>query len=215
MKVEEAALALRDDPTFAAMTQEEREAEAETLVGDDPLDIALAIEMALAAPAATPAIMEQNIEPCRLETSCGGREPLAGNGRCMTCGANRALPDRAEADLSDGATAALADLAAFGTSVTRVDENGVKHVPLSELMAEADLSLQSSAPITAQVKDVLGATDVEMASLLGVSRPTAQAYAGGRLPEQIDGVRAAYLLKALEKRQREIAPLVAHLRTRL
>ena len=49
MTPEEAALCLRDDPTFATSSRADQEEEAALLLGsDDPLDIALAIEAALA-----------------------------------------------------------------------------------------------------------------------------------------------------------------------
>lgn len=94
MTPQEAAACLRDDPTFATAPREEQEAEAALLLGsDDMLAVALAIELALAAPPAPAAAAgEDEREPCRLEHDCGGREPLAGNGRCMTCGAHRATP---------------------------------------------------------------------------------------------------------------------------
>lgn len=199
MTPDEAALALRDDPSFAAMTATERQEEAALLLGtDDPLDVALAIEMALVAEPSPPAIMGAALEPCRLETSCGGREPLAGNGRCMTCGANRAAPPEepvAAVEREEPAPAPAPPPAAVSAPVAAV---------------ASDRAL----PLTARVKDALGLTDKALADMIGVSRPTAQAYVSGRLPEQIDGVRAEYLLRALTKRIGEIEGLRLELRQR-
>ncbi len=200
MTPDEAALALRDDPSFAGMSPAEREEEAALLLGtDDPLDVALAIEMALAVPAQPPAIMGPALEPCRLEVSCGGREPLAGNGRCMTCGAARAAPAEAEAP---------------ETPVERVETVKAPTPPTPAAVAPTPAPAASGEPLTARVKGALGLTDKELADLIGVSRPTAQAYVCGRLPEQVDGVRAEYLLRALTKRIGEIEGLRLELRQR-
>lgn len=200
MTPDEAALALRDDPSFAAMTAEERNEEAALLLGtDDPLDVALAIEMALAAPAEPPAIMGPALEPCRLETSCQGREPLAGNGRCMTCGANRATPAEPEPPQRP---------------VERVEPVQAPTPAPAPVSTSVAAPAATGEPLTARVKTALGMTDKELADMIGVSRPTAQAYVSGRLPEQIDGVRAEYLLRALTKRIGEIEGLRLELRQR-
>lgn len=200
MTPDEAALALRDDPTFTAMSAEERAEEAMALLGtDDPLDVAMAIEIALAAPPEPPAIMSAALEPCRLEVSCGGREPLAGNGRCMTCGANRAEPP-AEA--------------APDSPVERVEQVQATNPPTPAAVAPVAAVAASGEPMTARLKAALGLTDKELADMIGVSRPTAQAYVTGRLPEQIDGVRAEYMVRALTKRLGEIEGLRLELRQR-
>ncbi len=196
MTVGEAALALRDDPTFAAMTETEREAEAIELVGDDPLDVALAIEMALSAPAETPAIMGSGVEPCRLEADCGGREPLAGNGRCMTCGANRAAPCTPEQPVE---------------AVPAAKAPTPRPAPVS---SPVEAPARPGEPLVRRFKEALGMPDAQLAALIGVTRPTAQAYVSGRLAEQIDGVRSEYLLRALIKRQGQIAELIEELQAR-
>ena len=66
-----------------------------------------------------------------------------------------------------------------------------------------------------RVQETLGLKYHELGNLLGVSRPTAQAYVSGRLAEQVEGVRGEYLLRLLDQRGAAIDELRAELRLRL
>lgn len=180
----EAVLSLRDDPTLAIMSRDELATEAEILLGDDdPLAIALVVEEAQRlGPSPPPAPLRAGGEGCRLEKDCGGREPVAGNGRCMTCGADRGAAIVSEASV---------------VSDTEAPETPQR---AAALPSPVQLPSTPTGPLTARVKLALGATDSELGQLLGVSRPTAQAYASGRLPEIVDAIRAEYLLRAVKKR---------------
>lgn len=208
----EAVLSLQSDPLLGTMSQEEREAEAAALLGsDDPLDIALVVEEALAgaqAITAAAATVEATLEPCRLEgEQCGGREPVAGNGRCMTCGAQRALPGPPVATQEQiDEMFPRSDTEAPAAPPSAPPPPAATPTPLPAVAPD-------SRPVTARVKDALGLPDKDLASLIGVARPTAQAYVTGRLPELIDGVRAEYMLRAVRKRMAILAALENDLRT--
>jgi len=83
MTPEQAAICLRDDPTFATSSREDQETEATLLLGDDdPLAVALAIELALdVGPRSGDAAGGVGDEGCRLEKPCAA-PAVAGNGRC-------------------------------------------------------------------------------------------------------------------------------------
>ena len=189
MTPQEAGIALRDDPTFASMSVAEQQTEAGLLLGtDDPLDIAIAIETALAEPAIMAQAALPVFEECRLPTPCGGSEPIAGNGRCMTCGANR-LSAATEAPTSAPAP------------------------PVGNF--EQVLPGEIKPMLAKRVQETLGLKYHELGDLLGVSRPTAQAYVSGRLAERVEGVRGEYLLRLLDQRGAAIDELRAELRLRL
>lgn len=196
---DDAALALRDDPTFSSLTREEQEIEAALLVGDDPLDVALAIEAALAAPVVRALPAGPGLEACRLNGAdgppCNGNEPIAGNGRCMTCGAIRRVAEKApekpvQADSPPAATRAPSEPVTASTPVLR---HGVTYDPGQSFIG--------------RFKEATGATDRETASMLGMSRATAQAYASGRLPEKLDEAQARVLLDDLAERLLLLADL--------
>ena len=177
MTPEEAALCLRDDPTFAAASAQEQEAEAALLLGtDDPLDIALAVELALADRPAPTAIMGSDDEGCRLETPCPVPR-LAGNGRCLDCGASRAAPAK---------PLSIAEAIKPGPRKVRAHSDlrrGVTHDP--------------TATFLGRFKEATGATDKEMGEMLGVSRVSVQAYIAGRRAEALSGAQARNLIDAL------------------
>ncbi len=54
-----------------------------------------------------------------------------------------------------------------------------------------------TASILQTVQDITGCTDDELASLIGRSRPTVQAYRSGRLPEYLDGQQSKALRMAV------------------
>ena len=183
MTPEEAALCLRDDPTFAGASTQEQEAEAALLLGtDDPLDIALAVELALADRPAPTAIMGASDEGCRLETPCVVPR-LAGNGRCLDCGAGRLglRPPSVQAR-----PLSVAEAITPGPRKVRAHSDlrrGVTHDP--------------TATFLGRFKEATGATDKEMGEMLGVSRVSVQAYIAGRRAEALSGAQARNLIDAL------------------
>lgn len=192
MTPQEAALCLRDDPTFALASRLDQEAEAALLLdSDDPLDIAIAIETALEAPPQPIAAPGLAQEPCRLETSCGGREPLAGNGRCMTCGANRAVPAPAAPPAPE--KPAPATVVRPRKKKAKTSRNGIIYDPAESFIG--------------RYKEVTGATDAEVAVMLGKSRQTISAYSHGRLAENLDRGGARILANDLADRMAIMAEL--------
>lgn len=65
--------------------------------------------------------------------------------------------------------------------------------------------------LLARVKGALGLRDIDLARLIGKSRPTVQAYIGGRLAEQIGPAEARILRAAVRARQVELAKLAGEL----
>lgn len=188
MTPEEAAICLRDDPTFATSSPEEQEAEAALLLGtDDPLDVALAVELALAAAPAPVAIMGPGDEGCRLETPCAVPR-LAGNGRCLDCGANR----------STGPVKVL-------SAAEAVSPAPRKPKPPSEL--RRGITHDPAATFLGRFKEATGATDSEMAEMLGVSRASVQAYIAGRRTEALDEAQARLMIDGLAERLLLLADL--------
>lgn len=188
MTPEEAAICLRDDPTFATSSPEEQEAEAALLLGtDDPLDVALAVELALAAAPAPVAIRGPGDEGCRLETPCAVPR-LAGNGRCLDCGANRS-------------TSPVKVLSA----AEAVSPAPRKPKPSSEL--RRGITHDPAATFLGRFKEATGATDSEMADMLGVSRASVQAYIAGRRTEALDEAQARLMIDGLAERLLLLADL--------
>lgn len=180
MTPEEAAICLRDDPTFATSSPEEQAEEAALLLGsDDPLDIALAVELALAASG-------PGDEGCRLETPCAVPR-LAGNGRCLDCGAGRVLVARPLT-----AKEAIAPGPRKPKPPSRL-RRGVTHDPAASFLG--------------RFKEATGATDNEMADMLGVSRATVQAYIAGRRREIIEDDTARKMIDGLTDRLLLLADL--------
>jgi len=195
MTPEAAGAALAADPTFATMNDAEREAEAAALLGtfaepsDDPLDIAMALEAAAlafrASTAATTAAPMPGVEACRLNGAegppCNGDQPIAGNGRCMTCGAQRTAPETAPTAVqaAPAPAAPLKAETAPAAAPAPILRHGVTNDPAASFLG--------------RFKEATGATDREAAGMLGMSRATVQAYAAGRLPEKLDAKQAATL----------------------
>lgn len=188
MTPEEAAICLRDDPTFATSSPTEQAEEAALLLGtDDPLDVALAVELALAAAPAPVAIMGPGDEGCRLETPCAVPR-LAGNGRCLDCGANR----------STGPVKVL-------SAAEAVSPAPRKPKPPSEL--RRGITHDPAATFLGRFKEATGATDSEMAEMLGVSRASVQAYIAGRRTEALDEAQARLMIDGLAERLLLLADL--------
>lgn len=187
MTPEEAAICLRDDPTFATSTEDEQAAEAALLLGsDDPLDIALAVELALAAAPVRVTASGPGDDGCRLETPCAVPR-LAGNGRCLDCGASRVL---------DPVPLTAKEAVAPGPRKPR---------PPSEL--RRGVTHDPAASFLGRFKEATGATDNEMADMLGVSRATVQAYIAGRRREIIEDDTARKMIDGLAERLLLLADL--------
>lgn len=180
MTPEEAAICLRDDPTFATSSPTEQAEEAALLLGtDDPLDVALAVELALAAAPAPVAIMGPGDEGCRLETPCAVPR-LAGNGRCLDCGANR----------STGPVKVL-------SAAEAVSPAPRKPKPPSEL--RRGVTHDPAATFCGRLKEATGATDQELADIVGVSRASVQAYVAGRRTELLDDAATRRMIALLDE----------------
>lgn len=195
---EGAVASLLDGPPLDTYSADELASEVAELLGnDDPLDVALVIEEAKTKAAEhvkAAAIVEAHLETCRLESPCAGQYPVSGTGRCMECGAQRRVIEAEEPERSD-------------TEAPTQPQSALAE-PSATLTPAA-----SGEPLTGRVKAALGLPDKDMAHLLGVARPTAQAYATGRLPEIIDGVRAEYMLRAVKKRLAALEALRSELAT--
>lgn len=188
MTPEEAAICLRDDPTFGSSSPEEQAAEAALLLGtDDPLDVALAVELALQTAPAPVAIMGPGDEGCRLETACSAPR-LAGNGRCLDCGANR-----------------VANLVKVLSAAEAIKDAPRKPKPPSEL--RRGITHDPAATFLGRFKEATGATDSEMADMLGVSRASVQAYIAGRRTEALDEAQARLMIDGLADRLLLLADL--------
>lgn len=205
MTPQAAGAALAADPTFNLMSRDEQEAEAALLLGelgapsDDPLDVALAIEIAeagefvdaLTAERVAVAELAAGIEPCRLETPCTGREPVAGNGRCMSCGAQRAV-------------AAVEPVVIVQATPAPTKPETRRSIAPAVVQQPATLrhgvTYDPGVSFIGRFKEATGATDRELSGMLGMSRATSQAYAGGRLAEKLDDKQLQTLADDLAER---------------
>lgn len=207
MAPEEAAICLRDDPTFATSSREDQETEATLLLGDDdPLAVALAIELALeAAPAAT-AIMGPGDEGCRLEKPCAAPR-LAGNGRCMDCGAYRQTapesPQEREEPLEAPAPPSAPESAPAAAPARK------KPVSYAEAhrQRQAKALRDPEATFVGRYKELTGTADRELAAMTGKSRATIQAYARGQLPEKLEAETIRHLADDIGERMILLAQL--------
>lgn len=194
MTPEQAAICLRDDPTFATSSREDQETEATLLLGDDdPLAVALAIELALeAAPAAT-AIMGPGDEGCRLEKPCAAPR-LAGNGRCMDCGAYRQTAPESPQEREEPAEAPA---------------RRKKPVSYAEAhrQRQAKAMRDPEATFIGRYKELTGTADRELAAMTGKSRATIQAYARGQLPEKLEPETIRHLADDIGERMILLAQL--------
>lgn len=203
MTPDEAAICLRDDPTFAASSREEQEAEAALLLGtDDPLDVAMAIELALEAAPPVTAIMGPGDEGCRLETPCAAPR-LAGNGRCLDCGAQRQSPVEREEPAEAPAPPPEPESAPAPAPARK------KPVSYAEAhrQRQAKALRDPEATFIGRYKELTGTADRELAAMVGKSRATIQAYARGQLPEILEKETIRHLADDLGERMVLIAQL--------
>ncbi len=211
MTPEEAAICLRDDPTFAGSSREDQETEATLLLGDDdPLAVALAIELALeAAPAAT-AIMGPGDEGCRLEKPCAAPR-LAGYGRCMDCGAYRQTAPESPQEREEPLEAPAPPPEPKSAPAAEKPALPARKKPVS--YAEAHRQRQAKAlrdpeaTFVGRYKELTGTADRELAAMTGKSRATIQAYARGHLPEILERDTIRHLADDLGERMILIAQL--------
>ena len=222
-----AAACLRDDPTFARSPRSEQEAEASEALaregGDptDPLELALTIEAALApAPLPTPEdvakvakstpvatqraiILDRKgkppplppLEPCR-----EGKEPcsprVSATGRCMDCGAIRTAPERPVVVVTD-------------VEPYEHEERGPPKAPKEPKGIGGPPPTFSN--LLLQAKLLTRWPDHVFAEILKLSRPTVQAYVGGRLAERLTRKQTRALRDSLDSASRELAALVARI----
>lgn len=217
MTPEEAAICLRDDPTFGSSSREDQEAEATLLLGDDdPLAVALAIELALdMGPRSGAACGGVGDEGCRLEKPCAAPR-LAGNGRCMDCGAYRqiapeSLQEREEPLEAPAPPPAPESAPAPAPAHAVASPQAARKKPVS--YAEAHRQRQAKAlrdpeaTFVGRYKELTGAADRELAAMTGKSRATIQAYARGHLPEILERDTIRHLADDLGERMILIAQL--------
>lgn len=217
MTPEEAAICLRDDPTFATSSREDQETEATLLLGDDdPLAVALAIELALdMGPRSGDAAGGVGDEGCRLEKPCASPR-LAGNGRCMDCGAYRQTaprsgdaeggvesPQEREEPLEAPAPPPAPESAPAATPVRK------KPVSYAEAhrQRQAKALRDPEATFVGRYKELTGTADRELAAMTGKSRATIQAYARGQLPEKLEAETIRHLADDIGERMILLAQL--------
>lgn len=211
MTPEEAAICLRDDPTFATSSREDQEAEATLLLGDDdPLAVALAIELALEAAPAAPAIMGPGDEGCRLEKPCAAPR-LAGNGRCMDCGAYRQIAPEKPQEREEPEEAPAPPPEPESAPAAEKPAPAPRKKPVSYAEAhrqrQAKAMRDPEATFIGRYKELTGTADRELAAMVGKSRATIQAYARGQLPEILEPATIRHLADDLGERMILIAQL--------
>lgn len=211
MTPEEAAICLRDDPTFAGSSREDQETEATLLLGDDdPLDVAIAIELALAAAPAPSAIMGQGDEGCRLEKPCAAPR-IAGNGRCMDCGAYRITPPESPVEREEPAEAPAPPPEPENAPAAEKPAPARRKKPVSYAEAhrqrQAKAMRDPEATFIGRYKELTGTADRELAAMTGKSRATIQAYARGQLPEKLEPETIRHLADDIGERMILLAQL--------
>lgn len=207
MTPEEAAICLRDDPTFATSSREDQETEATLLLGDDdPLAVALAIELALeAAPAAT-AIMGPGDEGCRLEKPCAAPR-LAGNGRCMDCGAYRQIAPESPQEREEPSEAPAPSPAPESAPAPAPARKKPVSYAEAHRQRQAKALRDPEATFAGRYKELTGTADRELAAMTGKSRATIQAYARGQLPEKLEAETIRHLADDIGERMILLAQL--------
>ena len=202
------AICLRDDPTFATSSREDQETEATLLLGDDdPLAVALAIELALdMGPRSGDAAGGVGDEGCRLEKPCAAPR-LAGNGRCMDCGAYRQTaaesPQEREEPLEAPAPPPAPESAPAAAPARK------KPVSYAEAhrQRQAKALRDPEATLVGRYKELTGTADRELAAMTGKSRATIQAYARGQLPEKLEAETIRHLADDIGERMILLAQL--------
>jgi len=161
------------DPTFNLMSRAEKLEEARAIaivsgMEDDDLAFALAVEEAegLLASGFQPLQAQEpvsaGIEPCREDRPvCAS--PVAGNGRCLECGARRASETPSIA-LENGSVIEFSG-----------DPEPIK----------SRETVKPAAPVLARFKAVTGHNDRDIGDLLNLARSTVQGYVAGRMAEKL------------------------------
>lgn len=222
MTPEAVAVCLRDDPTFATSPRDEQEAEAAALLGsDDPLDVAIAIELALERPGERSEAggAADCDEGCRLEKPCAAPR-IAGNGRCMDCGAHRQSPATSPVEADTPAEApsppaepesapARSGDAAGGVAEKPAPAPRKKPVSYAEAhrQRQAKALRDPEATFIGRYKELTGTADRELAAMTGKSRATIQAYARGQLPEKLEAETIRHLADDIGERMILLAQL--------
>lgn len=217
MTPEEAAICLRDDPTFGSSSREDQETEATLLLGDDdPLAVALAIELALdMGPRSGDAAGGVGDEGCRLEKPCAAPR-LAGNGRCMDCGAYRQTAPRSGDAESGVESPQEREEPSEAPVPPPAPESAPAAAPARKKpvsYAEAHRQRQAKAlrdpeaTFVGRYKELTGTADRELAAMTGKSRATIQAYARGQLPEKLEAETIRHLADDIGERMILLAQL--------
>lgn len=213
MTPEAVAVCLRDDPTFATSPRDEQEAEAAALLGsDDPLDVAIAIELALQRPGERSEAggAADCDEGCRLEKPCAAPR-IAGNGRCMDCGAYRQNPAASPVEREEPLDAPAPPPEPENAPAAEKPAPVARKKPVS--YAEAHRQRQAKAvrdpeaTFIGRYKELTGTADRELAAMVGKSRATIQAYARGQLPEILEPATIRHLADDLGERMILLAQL--------
>ena len=207
MTPEAVAICLRDDPTFATSTREEQEAEAAALLGsDDPLDVAIAIELALEGAPAPVAIMGPGDEGCRLEKPCAAPR-LAGNGRCMDCGAYRQTAAESPQEREEPSEAPAPPPAPESAPAPAPARKKPVSYAEAHRQRQAKALRDPEATFVGRYKELTGTADRELAAMTGKSRATIQAYARGQLPEKLEAETIRHLADDIGERMILLAQL--------
>lgn len=205
MSAPDIATLLLLDPTFSLMSPAARRLEAVELMrfnglGDDALEAAVYAEEAEERhakgdlPAAeAPEPLAAGLEPCRENRAvCGS--PVAGNGRCMDCGARRA-PETP------------------GTVTAHLTPEEPSTAAATITMTTAQASLRAPPPgFLARFKGSTGNNDRQIGDLLGMARSSVQAIIGGRVGETLTPAQLEKLDRAIAGQQAALAKLRAEIR---
>lgn len=208
MTPEEAAICLRDDPTFATSSREDQETEATLLLGDDdPLAVALAIELALdMGPRSGDAAGGVGDEGCRLEKPCAAPR-LAGNGRCMDCGAYRQTAAESPQEREEPSEAPAPPPAPESAPAAAPARKKPVSYAEAHRQRQAKALRDPEATFVGRYKELTGTADRELAAMTGKSRATIQAYARGQLPEKLDAETIRHLADDIGERMILLAQL--------
>lgn len=208
MAPEEAAICLRDDPTFATSSREDQETEATLLLGDDdPLAVALAIELALdMGPRSGDAAGGVGDEGCRLEKPCAAPR-LAGNGRCMDCGAYRQTAPESPQEREEPSEAPAPPPAPESAPAAAPARKKPVSYAEAHRQRQAKALRDPEATFVGRYKELTGTADRELAAMTGKSRATIQAYARGQLPEKLEAETIRHLADDIGERMILLAQL--------
>jgi hypothetical protein len=214
------------DPTFGLMTRAERIDEALALMRSadpetepDALEAALAVEEAEGlltagglAPSDATAVLPAGLEPCREDRpSCGA--PIAGNGRCLECGARRAAEMVAVPHLLRTPEIYHVDALSPETLVQVSDKDAEF---LAARLKKQDLKpAEPRPPVLARFKAATAMSDKDIGDLLNLPRSTVQATVSGRIAEKLTPKQLRALLDALNQHRDLTVELKADLAERL